>query len=124
MADTFASMIGKERERLAKEREQLLAKQKTIEDQLDGINREFEAIGAYRTAKTGKRVRTRSGRRSGIRDALLALLQKRPMARKDLLVALGVKGDLAGERSVSNALTVLTKAKKLKRSADRKYTVN
>jgi Fe2+ or Zn2+ uptake regulation protein len=122
MADTFESMIEKERERLTKNREQLLAQQKELEALLDGIGREMEAITAYEGVKTGKPNGARTGgRRGGRRNEILALLKKKPMARKDLLLALKVKGDQAGERSVSNALTVLTKIKKLKRSPDRRY---
>jgi hypothetical protein len=124
MADSFESMIEKERDRLSKSREQLLAQQKEIQTALDGIDREMDAIGAYESVKTGKPKATRTrGRRGGRRIEILALLQKKPMARKDLLLALKVKGDKAGERSVSNALTVLTKTKKLKRLADRRYTI-
>ena len=74
MADTFVSMIEKERERLAKQRDQLVAQQKDVQALLDGIDREMEAISAYEGVKTGKpKARRTRTRRGGRRDEILAL---------------------------------------------------
>jgi hypothetical protein len=45
------------------------------------------------------------------------LLKQHPagLARKDILERMGLKGDKAGESSISNALTALTKANQVTR---------
>jgi hypothetical protein len=50
----FAEYIARERERLHAEREQVFSQQEELQRKLDAINREFAAIEAYETAKTGK----------------------------------------------------------------------
>ena len=50
----FAEYIARERDRLRAEREQVFNQQEELQRKLDAINREFAAIEAYETAKTGK----------------------------------------------------------------------
>ena len=54
---TFPEFISRERDRLRAEREQVFNQQKELQRRLDAVNREFAAIGAYETAKTGKAAR-------------------------------------------------------------------
>src|SRR4051794_28362837 len=53
----FAEYIARERDRLRAEREQIFTQQEELQRALDAVNREFTAIEAYETAKTGKAAR-------------------------------------------------------------------
>src|SRR5215217_1936998 len=53
----FAEFISRERDRLRAEREQVFNQQEELQRKLDAINREFAAMEAYETAKTGKAAR-------------------------------------------------------------------
>ena len=57
----FSEFISRERERLRAEREQVFNQQEELQRKLDAINREFAAIDAYETAKTGKAARQAAG---------------------------------------------------------------
>jgi hypothetical protein len=61
--------------------------------------------------------------RSGIRETLVQLIKDNPagLSRGDILQRLHLKGDKAGEVSVSNALTSLIKSNQIVRR-DRKYS--
>ncbi|MGE5271179.1 MAG: hypothetical protein ACM3JG_16075 [Thiohalocapsa sp.] len=131
MSDTFEEFISRERDRLRGEREAVFNQQQELEQKLAAINKEMRAIDAYEAAKTGKALpaAARAGgrapsaaRRGSKREQLLQLIQQNPdgLARKDILDRLGLKGDRAGEMSVSNALTALTKSNQVARR-DRKY---
>ena len=78
----FAEYIARERERLRTEREQVFSQQEELMRKLDAINREFAAIEAYETAKTGKATRQATsgrqprGRRGSRRQALLELIRQ------------------------------------------------
>ena len=118
----FSEFISRERERLRAEREQVFSQQEELERRLDALNREFAAIEAYETAKTGKAVRQASAgrqpraRRGSRREALLELIrQSDGLSRGEILERMGLKGDKAGEMSVSNALTALTKNNQVRR---------
>src|SRR5712671_3544225 len=122
MAEQFGEFINQERERLNRE----------LEGKLDEIERELEAIAAYESAKTGK---TRTGKasapgrgqtrgrarsqapRGSRREALLQTIRENPngIKRGEILDRMGLKGDKAGEMSVSNALTALTKSNQVSR---------
>lgn len=127
--DTFEGFVEKERARLTKARETLLTKQTELQDQIDNIDREMRAIDAYTSTKAGK-LPTRSstsggkGRRGGKREELLALIKDTPggASRGDLLERLQLKGDKAGEQSVSNALSALKRAGTLKTNGS-KYLI-
>ncbi|MGE3280030.1 MAG: hypothetical protein AB7O13_03335 [Alphaproteobacteria bacterium] len=118
----FAEFITRERERLRAEREQVFNQQEELQRRLDAINREFAAIEAYETAKTGKAARQtppgrqRQARRGSRREALLELIRQGDgLSRGELLERMGLKGDKSGEMSVSNALTALTKSNQVRR---------
>ena len=122
----FADVMQKERERLDKEREAIFNEQQELETKLAEINRELAAIDAYEAAKTGKAAtparqtrapRRQQARRGSRREALLRLIKENPtgLARGELLEKMGLKGDKAGEMSISNALTALTKANQVAR---------
>ena len=66
----FAEYIARERERLRAEREQVFSQQEELQRKLDAINREFAAIEAYKTAKTGKA--RRQARPTGNRERAAA----------------------------------------------------
>ena len=123
----FAEYIGRERDRLRAEREQIFNRQKELQRRLDAINREFAALEAYETAKIGKAARQASvsrqprARRGGRREELLNLIQQGDgLSRGEILERMGLKGDKAGEMSVSNALTALAKGNQIRREG-RKY---
>ena len=118
----FSEFISRERERLRAEREQVFSQQEELERRLDALNREFAAIEAYETAKTGKAARQASAgrqpraRRGSRREALLELIrQSGGLSRGEILERMGLKGDKSGAMSVSNALTALTKSNQVRR---------
>jgi hypothetical protein len=118
----FAEYIARERDRLHAEREQVFSQQEELQRKLDAVNREFAAIEAYETAKTGKAARQAPAgrqpraRRGSRREALLELIrQSDGLSRGELIERMGLKGDKSGEMSVSNALTALTKSNQLRR---------
>jgi hypothetical protein len=128
----FADRIQQERERLHREREAIFNQQQELENRLAAVNREFEAIDAYEATKTGKAVRsarksrggrTQTVRRGSRREALLEVIRgnSEGLKRGDILERMGLKGDKAGEMSVSNALTALTKSGQISRH-EGKYT--
>jgi hypothetical protein len=130
--ETFESFMQRERSRLHGEREAVFGQQQELEKKLVEINRELAAIDAYEAAKSGKAstgARAAMGgrgasraRRGSKREQLLQLIRGSAggLARKDILVQMGLKGDKSGEMSVSNALTALTKASQIARR-DGKY---
>jgi hypothetical protein len=118
----FAEYIARERDRLRAEREQVFNQQEELQRKLDSINREFAAMEAYETTKTGKAMRQTAAsrqpraRRGSRREALLELIrQSDGLSRGELLERMGLKGDKSGEMSVSNALTALTKSNQVHR---------
>ena len=122
----FAEYIQQERDRLRQQREEIFSQQQELENRLAALNREFEAIDAYEAAKSGKAgrsarksrgARTQTARRGSKREALLEVIRGNPegLKRSDILERMGLKGDKAGEMSVSNALTALTKSGQVSR---------
>ena len=122
----FADYVARERKRLQAERESLIQQRREIDQKLAGIDKEFGAVDAYQAAKAGKKVaakatggsgRGRATRRGSKREALLAVIRENPagLSRGEILQQMGLKGDKAGEMSVSNALTALTKANQVHR---------
>ena len=134
MAEQFGDFIQQERERLDRERQDVLRQHEELDNRLAEIDRELEAIEAYETAKTGKTSTTsrrqgRSGRgrpqapRGSRREALLQVIRENPngLRRGEILERMGLKGDKAGEMSVSNALTALTKTNQVSRHDGRYF---
>jgi hypothetical protein len=124
MAETFETFIASERERLNKEREAIFNQQHELEGKLAAINNEMRAIDAYEAAKSGKAASTRQTgtrrvpqRRSGSKreELLRVITEGNGLARGEILEKMGLKGNKAGEMSVSNALTALTKANQVRR---------
>ena len=128
MAQTFATFMEQERERLSKERETIFAQQQALAEQLAALSRELSAIDAYEAAKQGKAAsqprqrRAPQGRRGSKRNALLGIIKSNPggLTRGEILEKMGLKGDKSGAMSVSNALTALSKANQVVRR-DGKY---
>src|SRR3954451_18475424 len=123
----FSEFISRERDRLRAEREQVFNQQKELQRKIDAVNREFTAMEAYETAKTGKNARQApAGRQSRARhgsrrEALLEVIrQSDGLSRGEILERMGLKGDKGGEMSVSNALSALTKNNQVRRE-DGKY---
>ncbi len=142
----FAELMRRERERLTRERDEIFSRQKELEDKLNEISRELAAIDAYGAAKTGKAatpIRQRRGpgkssastRRSsaeirpparvgGRREALLQVIGGEPngLSRGQIFERMAIKGDKTAEKSVSNALTALTKNNQVSRR-EGKYVI-
>lgn len=124
-SEHFSDFMARERERLRAERENIFNQQEELQRKLDEINREFAAIEAYESAKTGKAARGGSGtaggrqqrvRRGSRREELLNLIREgNGLSRGEILERMGLKGDKSGEMSVSNALTALTKRNQVRR---------
>jgi len=131
MSDSnFADFIAKEHDRLNGEREQLINQRREIDQKLHAIDQEFAAIQAYQSAKTGKQARgagTGAGQRrprgESKRGELLRIISEgHGLVRKEILDRMGLKGDKAGEMSVSNALTALTKANTVRRDGGKYHS--
>jgi hypothetical protein len=125
---TFSDYIARERERLSREREEISSQKRELDNRLAAIDREFQALDAYQSAKTGKpsgrrRVQTqRRAPRGSRREGLLNLIRDgNGLSRGDILERMGLKGDKAGEMSVSNALTALTKRNQVRREGGKYY---
>jgi hypothetical protein len=142
----FADVMRRERERLNREREEILGRQTELANKLDEINREVAAIEAYETAKTGKAATSTRQRRAteksrpstpqssaevrprparaGRREELLQVISAEPngLSRGQIFERMAIKGDKTAEKSVSNALTALTKNNRVSRR-DGRYVI-
>jgi hypothetical protein len=142
----FGEVMRREQERLTREREEIFDQQKELEDKLNEISRELAAIDAYEAAKTGKaatptrqrrgpgksgvansqssaepQVRPQSGSR---REALLKVIGENPNGLRlgEIFEHMGLKGNKSAEKSISNALTALTKNNQVARRGG-KYVI-
>ena len=121
MAETEA-FITKQRETLLAQRQELESQQQAIQAQIDELDVMLTKFDVFE----GKQARKGGGRRTGgransKRDELLKLItSSKGVSRGEILEKMGLKGNKAGEMSVSNALTALTKSKQVARK-DRKY---
>ena len=131
--EQFSDFMSRERERLRAEREQIFNQQEELQRRLDEINREFAAIEAYETAKTGKTARggnvsagrQQRARRGSRREELLNLIREgNGLSRGEILDRMGLKGDKSGEMSVSNALTALTKRNEVRREGGKYHAAS
>jgi hypothetical protein len=120
LAET-AAFITKQRESLLQQREAILAQQQDLQRQLDELDNMlakfdvFEGKGTQRrqTRSIGARRGTRRGSK---REELMKVIREGGgLTRGQILEKMGLKGDKAGEMSVSNALTALTKANQVRR---------
>jgi hypothetical protein len=143
----FADVMQRERERLTRERDEILNQQKDLENKLTEVNREFVAIDAYEAAKIGKAAAPRRqstvarestaaikqpsaeaparSQRGSRREALLQVIGGEPngLSRGEIFHRLGLKGNKSTEKSVSNALTALTKNNQVSRR-EGKYVID
>jgi hypothetical protein len=118
MAEVFATMVDKERERLRKALEDLRAKQDELQAQRATLETELEALETYEAARTGKTRKSKGASRAPRGSRQQSVLEfiaknKKGIGRGGILQAMGLKGNKAGEQSVSNALSALKKAKKV-----------
>jgi len=131
MAEDFGSFVARERERLNSERQAIFAQQRELGQKLDALDKEMVAITAYESAKSGKSVRAgnsagngraRATRRGSKREELMTVIQSGGgLSRGEILEQMGLKGDKAGEMSVSNALTALTKSNVVRRDGGKYF---
>jgi hypothetical protein len=124
----FSDYIARERDRLSRERKEISDQKRALDTRLAAIDREYQALDAYQAAKTGKprgdrRVQTqRRAPRGSRREGLLTLIRDgNGLSRRDILERMGLKGDKAGEASVSNALNVLLKRNQVRREGGKYY---
>jgi TFIIF-interacting CTD phosphatase-like protein len=126
MSESVVSVLEKERARLNKQRDQVLARREKLDEEIARIDKELGAITAYEAAKQGKPKRAASKRdpRGSRQQSILEVIAKhtKGITRGEILEAMNFKGNKAGEQSVSNALSALKKAKRIV-SKDRKYFV-
>src|SRR6267154_1105322 len=122
LAETEA-FIAKQRESLLAQRQEIVNQQSALQAQLDELDvmlSKFDVVEGKGARKTATR-RATGGRRSSRRDELIKLITgSKGLTRGEILGKMGLKGNKAGEMSVSNALTALTKSKQVSRR-DRKY---
>lgn len=128
--EDFSSYMAQERERLTAQRQAAIAAKHQAELDLAAVETEFHAINAYEAAKSGKRVTatksngTQRQRHGSRRNEILSVVQNSTgLKRREILEALGAKGDKTAEMSVSNALTALVKNGSLDRDGDGFYIV-
>lgn len=125
LAETEA-FITRQREQLLQQRQELLSQQQAIQQQLDEMDEMLRKFDVFegKTARPRRQVsgrRASGARRGSKRDELLKVIRAgNGLTRGEILQKMGLKGDKAGEMSVSNALTALTKTKQVARR-DRKY---
>jgi hypothetical protein len=128
LAETEA-FIARQREVLLNQRQELLNQQNAVQEQLDQLDEmltKFDVFeGKYAKRQGAKKASTRrasrGGRRGSKREELLRVIQDgRGLTRGEILERMGLKGNKAGEMSVSNALTALTKSNQVRRDG-RKY---
>jgi hypothetical protein len=122
LAETEA-FIAKQRESLLTQRQEILNQQSALQTQLDELDQMLAKFDVFEgKARRQTRARRSSGTRRGSRrEELLKLITgSKGLTRGEILEKMGLKGNKAGEMSVSNALTALTKSKQVARK-DRKY---
>jgi hypothetical protein len=124
-AETEA-FITRQREQLLQQRQELVSQQEALQQQLDELDEMLRKFDVFegKTARPRQQTRTRrtsKTRRGSKRDELLKVIKAgNGLTRGEILEKMGLKGNKAGEMSVSNALTALTKANQVTRR-DRKY---
>jgi hypothetical protein len=133
MAEDMTSVVAAERERLTKERSGIESKMGELQSQLAEVDHKLSALDAYEKALNGKLPgkampkRRQNGMRAGRGEKQAQVLKlieaaTEGVVRGDLIAKLGVKGNKAGEQSVSNALNALKKSGKID-STDGKWLV-
>jgi hypothetical protein len=125
LAETEA-FITRQREALLQQRQEMLNQQHAVQQQLDELDEMLRKFDVFEGKAVRPRKETRSRRASGSRrgskrDELLRIIREGDgLTRGEILERMSLKGNKAGEMSVSNALTALTKAHQVARR-DRRY---
>jgi hypothetical protein len=121
------AFITRQREALLAQREAIFTQQQALQTELDSVNSMlakfdvFEGKAKAAPSRTTKGVGARGPRKGSKREELLTVIRAgNGMSRGEILEKMQLKGDKAGEMSVSNALTALTKANEVVRR-DGKY---
>ena len=127
LAETEA-FIARQREALLNQRQELLNQQQAIQQQLDQLDEMLAKFDVFEgKSQPGKQNRSAGSRRSSSRrgsrrEELLRIIREGGgLTRGEILERMGLKGDKAGEMSVSNALTALAKNNHVRRGEGRKY---
>jgi hypothetical protein len=121
--DETQAFITRQRDALLAQREAIFTQQQALQTQLDSLNAmlaKFDVFeGKARPASSSRATKgagARGPRRGSKREELLAVIRAGSgMSRGEILERMQLKGDKAGEMSVSNALTALTKANEVRR---------
>jgi len=130
MEENFARFIQRERDRLYSQREVAYNHQQESKRELITIDRELAAIAAYERAKSDKSATEHEAHqfhysqasRGSRREELLRIIGERGgLRRRDILERMGLRGDKLAEMSVSNALSALIKAQRIRRDNGRYY---
>jgi hypothetical protein len=130
LAETEA-FIARQREALLNQRQELINQQHAIQEQVDHLDEmltKFDVFeGKYAKRGGNRKASTRrassAGRRGSKREELMQVIRDgHGLTRGEILERMGLKGNKAGEMSVSNALTALTKSNQVRRDG-RKYLV-
>jgi hypothetical protein len=125
LAETEA-FITRQREALLQSRQEMLNQQHAVQQQLDELDEMLRKFDVFegKAARPRKEIRSRrasGSRRGSKRDELLRIIREGDgLTRGEILERMSLKGNKAGEMSVSNALTALTKAHQVARR-DRRY---
>ncbi|WP_421993975.1 hypothetical protein [Roseococcus sp.] len=117
------AFMMKAQDGLMRQREEVMARRATIDEELAAIDGKLERIENYfnpgkaAAAKAPRAARKASGtgtRRTGVRDDVLAAIKKRPdgISRQDLLKAMDAT-EKSHEQSISNAVAALKKEGKI-----------
>jgi hypothetical protein len=126
--DETQAFITRQREALLAQREAIFTQQQALQSQLDSLNAMLAKFDVFEgkarpapSSRAAKGTGTRGPRTGSKREELLAVIRAgNGMSRGEILEKMQLKGDKAGEMSVSNALTALTKANEVVRR-DGKY---
>jgi uncharacterized protein (DUF3084 family) len=117
MEDTMdmQAAIKAERERINGELEKLAQHKAQVDEKIAALKQEIKALDAYETAKNPKQKAARGKRNTGIRTDIHELIKQseKGMKRSDIIAHFNAKGDVAKERSITNALSNLTKKKQV-----------
>jgi hypothetical protein len=122
--DETQAFITRQRDALLAQREAIFTQQQALQTQLDSLNAmlakfdvfEGKARPASSSSRAAKGTGARGPRAGSKREELLAVIRAgNGMSRGEILDKMGLKGNKAGEMSVSNALTALTKADEVRR---------
>jgi hypothetical protein len=121
--DETQAFITRQRDTLLAQREAIFTQQQALQTQLDSLNSMLAKFDVFEgkarpapSSRAAKGAGSRGPRKGSKREELLAVIRAgNGMSRGEILERMQLKGDKAGEMSVSNALTALTKANEVRR---------